>query len=169
MASSVALSLASAKLPAFYHHLVRRHDADFELDFQGNRTHDNPALRSVPDAYILDSLFRHHQPTIEEFHVGLSQGVAKMRVKSPTSCFLALVVKSTCAPVCLLRRSSWCYCSLHRYCRPSCSVLAPSAPSGETIRDDALFSSAYHARDYLCLWRPHSIETQSPAIQSGPR
>ena len=160
MASSVALSLASAKLTVFYHHLARRHDADFEL---GNRTHDNPALRSVP---ILDSLFRHHQPTIEEFHVGLSQGVAK--IKSPTSCFLALVVRSTCAPVCVLRRS-WCYCSSHRYCRPSCSVLAPSAPSGETIRDDSLFSSAYHARDYLCLWRPHSIETQSPAIQSGPR
>jgi hypothetical protein len=48
----------------------------------------------------------------------------------------------------------------------SCSVQAPSAPSGETIRRDTLFSSAYHSRDYLCLWRLRSIETQSPPLSS---
>lgn len=48
----------------------------------------------------------------------------------------------------------------------SCSERTPSAPSEETIRRDSLFSSAYHSRDYLCLWRLRSIETQSPPLSS---
>ena len=48
----------------------------------------------------------------------------------------------------------------------SCSVRASSAPSEETIRHDSLFSSAYHSRDYQCLWRLRSIETQSPPLSS---
>lgn len=42
-------------------------------------------------------------------------------------------------------------------------------PPGESITQDSLSSFVCHARDYLCLWRLHSIETQLAAIQSGSR
>jgi hypothetical protein len=60
--------LASLKLPISYHHFVQCYDADFELDSQGDRAHDNSALRSrLPETYILDALFRHYYPVIGEF------------------------------------------------------------------------------------------------------
>lgn len=60
--------LASLKLPNFYHHFVQCYAAGFELDSQGDRTHDDSTRRCrVPDTYNLDALLRHRLLVNGEF------------------------------------------------------------------------------------------------------